>query len=512
MPEYVAPGVYVSELPSGPRSIEGVPTSTAAFLGETERGPTVPRLVTSVTEYRRWFGGDFLPDRYLPHAVRGFFDNGGKRAHVARIVGAGAATASLTIGDLTVRASGPGAWGNRVWVRLLPATGGGSVTTFTLRLAWWRDANPPNFDPFDAANDALTPRPQSQEAFDNLSVDSQSPDYFASRVVSPLAVLSMPDGGVLSLPAPTPGAFLSSGSDAAGAPAAADYGGTSDPGIGREQAQGLAALAIDECRDVALVYAPDPAGDPSNAIAKLIVEHCDAHRFRFAVIDGADVDPTTLHPRDAIGDTQYAAYYSPWLVVSDPGTGARVTVPPGGHVLGIYARVDIERGVHKASANEVVLGALDLAFAVTDDMQDALNRRGVNVIRSFPSRGIRVWGARTLSSDAEWKYVPVRRLFIFLERSISEGIQWAVFEPNGEPLWARVRDTVRLFLRAQWRSGALLGRTENEAFFITCDRSTMTSDDILNGRLVCEIGVAPMRPAVFVIFRILQRTLEARDA
>jgi Bacteriophage tail sheath protein len=145
-------------------------------------------------------------------------------------------------------------------------------------------------------------------------------------------------------------------------------------------------------------------------------------------------------------------------------------------------------------------------------MQDALNPRGVNVIRRFPSRGIRVWGARTLSSDAEWKYVPVRRLFIFLERSISEGIQWAVFEPNDEPLWARVRDTVRLFLRAQWRSGALLGRTENEAFFIACDRSTMTSDDILNGRLVCEIGVAPVRPAEFVIFRIFQRTLEARDA
>jgi phage tail sheath protein FI len=153
---------------------------------------------------------------------------------------------------------------------------------------------------------------------------------------------------------------------------------------------------------------------------------------------------------------------------------------------------------------------VDLEYEINDQQQDALNPRGVNVIRKFPGRGIRIWGARTLTSNALWKYVSVRRLFIFLERSIYEGTQWVAFEPNDERLWARVKDAIRLFLRSQWRSGALLGRAEEEAFFISCDRTTMSEDDILNGRLICEIGVAPVRPAEFVIFRIIQQTAEAQ--
>jgi phage tail sheath protein FI len=176
----------------------------------------------------------------------------------------------------------------------------------------------------------------------------------------------------------------------------------------------------------------------------------------------------------------------------------------------VYARSDTERGVFKAPANEIVRGALALEFDINDAMQDNLNPKGVNVIRSFPGRGIRVWGARTITSNALWKYVSVRRLFIFLERSIYEGTQWVVFEPNDDKLWARVVDTLRLFLRAQWRLGALFGRTEQEAFFITCDRTTMSQDDILNGRLICEIGIAPVRPAEFVIFRIFQNTAESQ--
>jgi uncharacterized protein len=257
----------------------------------------------------------------------------------------------------------------------------------------------------------------------------------------------------LFLTAPSPGEFLETGSDASGSPTVPDYAGEVDPAVGRRDPQGLAALADDAFRDIALVYAPFPVDDMSHSVAELIVQHCEAHRFRFVVIDSANVDPMTLHPRDAaagIADTQYAAFYAPWLVVTHPATGARVDMPPSGHVLGIYARVDTAHGVHKAPANEVVHGVVDLAFAVTDDMQDELNPRGVNVIRAFPSRGIRVWGARTLSSNGEWKYVPVRRLFIFLERSIYEGLQWVVFEPNDERLWARVRDTIRLSLRAQW--------------------------------------------------------------
>jgi phage tail sheath protein FI len=216
-------------------------------------------------------------------------------------------------------------------------------------------------------------------------------------------------------------------------------------------------------------------------------------------------------PRRKITDTKYAALYYPWIHISDPKTGARKIVPPGGHVLGVYARTDSERGVFKAPANEILRGVLELTADIDDNKQDTLNPRGINAIRQFPGRGIRVWGARTLTSDALWKYVSVRRLFIFLERSIYEGTRWVVFEPNDDRLWARVIDTIRLFLRTQWRLGALFGRTEEEAFFITCDRTTMTQDDILYGRLICEIGIAPVRPAEFVIFRILQHTAEAQN-
>ena len=282
-----------------------------------------------------------------------------------------------------------------------------------------------------------------------------------------------------------------------------DYMGLPIPGV--RGIQGLSALELDQYRDVALVYAPNVSTD----IAKAIVAHCEKLRFRFAVIDSdKGQDPGALNPRNAITDSSYAGFYYPWIITADPRTGARKLVPPGGHVLGVYARSDTERGVFKAPANEIVRGALDLEHEINDQVQDDLNPKGVNVIRSFPGRGIRVWGARTITSNALWKYVSVRRLFIFLERSIYEGTQWVVFEPNDDRLWARVIDTIRLFLRSQWRLGALFGRTEQEAFFITCDRTTMTQDDILNGRLICEIGIAPVRPAEFVIFRIFQNTAE----
>jgi len=274
---------------------------------------------------------------------------------------------------------------------------------------------------------------------------------------------------------------------------------------GRTVESGLAALTLDPYREVALVYAPNA----DLAVVREIITHCENMRFRFAVIDSAKTQ-TDLDPRTTITDTQFAAFYYPWIFTSDPRTGARKMVPPGGHVLGVYARTDTERGVFKAPANEVLRGALALEVDVNDSTQEVLNPRGVNALRQFPGRGIRVWGARTLSANPLWKYVPVRRLFIFLERSIYEGTQFVVFEPNDDRLWARVVDTVRLFLRGQWRLGALFGRTEQEAFFITCDRTTMSQDDILNGRLICEIGIAPVRPAEFVIFRVFQNTAESQ--
>ena len=288
----------------------------------------------------------------------------------------------------------------------------------------------------------------------------------------------------------------------------ADYKGDLVPGAPRAELQGLAALELDPFREVSLVYAP--AADNDTTVA--IIDHCERMRFRFAAVDvskGAS-NAGGLDPRTNVKDSSYAAFYYPWISMSDPQTGARKTVPPGGHVLGVYARTDVERGVFKAPANETVRGALELEFDINDRTQEVLNPRGVNAVRQFPGRGIRIWGARTLSSNPLWKYVSVRRLFIFLERSIYEGTQWVVFEPNDIQLWDRVTDTLRLFLRSQWRQGALFGRTEEQAFFVTCNESTMTQDDILNGRLICEIGIAPVRPAEFVVFRIFQNTAEAQ--
>jgi phage tail sheath protein FI len=210
--------------------------------------------------------------------------------------------------------------------------------------------------------------------------------------------------------------------------------------------------------------------------------------------------------------TSHAALYYPWITIRDPVTGAEVSVPPGGHVAGVYARTDRTRGVHKAPANEVVRGARDLEFQVTQPMQDVLNPLGVNTLRDFSGegRGILVWGARTLSSDPEWRYVSVRRLFLFLEESIDKGTQWVVFEPNDQPLWAKVLQIVGDFLTTLWRNGALQGTTPDEAFFVRCDHTTMTQDDIDNGRLICLIGFAPVKPAEFTIFRIQQRTVEAQ--
>ena len=196
-------------------------------------------------------------------------------------------------------------------------------------------------------------------------------------------------------------------------------------------------------------------------------------------------------------DTSYAAMYYPWIT-----TANSVQLPPSGFVCGIYARTDTARGVWKAPANESVIGAMDLQAAIDTYGQERLSAQGINSIRSFTSRGILLWGARTTSQDPEWKYVNVRRYFIFLEHSIYEGTQWVVFEPNGEALWEAVRRTITDFLLKNWQSGALLGTKPEEAFFVKCDRTTMTQDDINNGRLIAVIGVAPLRPAEFVIIRI----------
>jgi phage tail sheath protein FI len=300
--------------------------------------------------------------------------------------------------------------------------------------------------------------------------------------------------------------YLQNGSDGL-PPQPVHYRGT-DNGPGKR----TGIVALEDIDDISMIAAP---GITDSVVQGALIEQCTILKDRFAVLDappGSDKEAIKQHRGQY--DTFYAALYYPWVEVFDPlqpGNTQGLLSPPSGHVMGIYARVDTERGVYKAPANEVIAGITDIEFKLSDREQDDLNPQNINVIRDFRNnnRGIRVWGSRCLTSDNAWKYVPVRRLFIFLEESLDEGLQWVVFEPNGEALWARVRRTISGFLRTLWLSGALAGISDEEAFFVKCDRTTMTQDDIDNGRLIILVGAAPLKPAEFVIVRVSQKTLEA---
>ena len=281
--------------------------------------------------------------------------------------------------------------------------------------------------------------------------------------------------------------------------AASDYIGK-DGGPGRRT--GIQAFI--ENSDVSIMSVP---GITIPEVQMSLIAHCENMKSRFAVLDMPKDRKKTdelLEYRDMF-DSSYAAFYHPWIQIFDPLSKKNVFAPPSGSVLGVYARTDNTVGVH----NEVVRSCTGLASSYNTAEQDLLNPKGVNLIRSFPGRGIRIWGARTASSNATWKYVNVRRLFIYLEESIRANTNWVVFEPNTEALWGRVKRTVEMFLASTWRSGALAGTSPSEAFFVDIGRNTMTQDDIDNGRLICVIGVAPVKPAEFVVFRIGQYTSES---
>ena len=270
-----------------------------------------------------------------------------------------------------------------------------------------------------------------------------------------------------------------------------------DEGVGKKTGLYL----FDQIQDIAIVAAPgvtDPAAQDA------ILSHCEKNRFRFAVLDSPETLAAGIDTMPKPRDSMMGAYYFPWISMYDAVQDKNVYAPPSGGICGIYGRVDGTRGVHKAPANEIFRTALGLKYNLTDAEQELLNPKGINCIRDFPGRGIRVWGARTCSSNTLWKYVNVRRLFIYLEESIKANTSWAVFEPNDTFLWTRVNSTISSFLRDMWRAGALVGESEAQAYFVNVGRDTMSQNDILNGRLICEIGVAPSRPAEFVIFRITQ--------
>jgi phage tail sheath protein FI len=316
---------------------------------------------------------------------------------------------------------------------------------------------------------------------------------------------------------------LAGATEGAGLAPADLAGEPADPDNARFAATGLAALA--EVEDIAIVSSPDAVRFENETEQKTAVDdliaHCEGPRaYRIGIVDPPkDSSISEVRQFRSQFDSTYTALYYPWVDILDPtqkvDPGAApvlLPLPPSGFAAGIYARSDIERGVHKAPANEVVLGITGFRENVTHDRQAVLNPEGINALRFFEGRANRVWGARTMSSDPEWKYVNVRRLFNYLEHSIDRSTQWAVFEPNNERLWASIRQTIEDFLLVVWRTGALMGTKPEEAYFVRCDRTTMTQNDLDNGRLVCLIGVAPTYPAEFVIFRIGQWTADAQQS
>ncbi len=570
MAEYLSPGVYVEEFDSGPAPMQGVGTSTAGFVGLAEKGPVSgsPVFVSSASDFTRKFGGylqksEFGEYRYLAHAVSHFFANGGARAFVMRVAPSDAKVASVACGELLqLQARNPGAWGNRIVVTVTEASKAksqiledGGEGKYVLKngadflagdvvvldgpggreyavIASAEGNNITLSQPFAAKNvvdTALLPKTAIRtceldvevrcedmaENYENVSFNITTPNFIEKamakselvrvsavhndQAVSPMDLLKQA-AGVDKAPVKLQLAGGKNGT--AAALTDGDFIGV-DNGPGERT--GIQAFLDNS--DVSLMAVP---GITSPNVQLSLVAHCENLGSRFAVLD---------MPRDAksvadlmnhrnIVDSDYCAMYHPWLEVYDPLDKRNTFIPPSGSVLGIYARSDNNRGVHKAPANETVANCTGLSVTYNTAEQDMLNPNGVNLIRRFPGQGIRVWGARTASSKPLWKYVNVRRLFIFLEESIKANTNWVVFEPNDELLWIRVRRTIEVFLEGVWRSGALAGSTTADAFFVDIGSNTMTQDDIDNGRLICVIGVAPVKPAEFVIFRLTQKTGE----
>ena len=488
MPHYQSPGVYVEEVASGARPIEGVGTAVAAFVGLAEAGPyDQPVMVSNWTQFTQTFG-EFVDGCYLAHSVYGFFLNGGGGCYVIRIGGDGMAdSAYAQLGGYRVR-----------------AIGGGKAKDVTVEVAEPDGDSPPE----GSFKLVVKQGGKVVETYDQLTTTGGRTNLVtAVNTRSKTITIDAPAGTV---EAPQKGSVTLSPAEVVKPELSPKH----YTGNGNGARAGLGALeAVDEATIVAVpdlmaAYqrsAIDLAG--VQAVQRAMVDHCELMGDRVAILDPPpDLNPQQVKEWRAKShiDSKYACLYYPWITVGHPANGRQITVPPSGHMAGVWGRNDDTRGVHKAPANEVIRGALAPATQLTRRENDALNPDGINCIRSFLGRGIRVWGARTLSSDAEWRYLNVRRLFNFLEESILEGTQWVVFEPNDHALWAKIRRTIEAFLLMQWRQGALFGSTPDEAFYVRCDDETNPAESIDAGQVVCEIGVAPVKPAEFVIFRLSQ--------
>ncbi len=545
MPQYLSPGVYVEEVDSGPRPIQGVSTSTAAFVGFTEKVPEVavrqngryttekalgrPRLITGWSQYTEEFGG-FVEGAYLPYAVYGFFQNGGQRCYVVSVQEVPKmpqAQQKLLNGQVVVQAKKPGIEGTRL--------------RFKIEV---EESVDPRSIPAETDSKQKKAAPGAEEielepASFTVQIERLGDDGKWKQVdrLEGVSLVEEP-GEKGSKPTTKLNYKYSKSSDWVDLlipgirPSLVKLKGLSDwhylefetsklplPDIDRLPGddQGRTGLvSLETLEDVAIVSVPDlmvpkpGSNQPDEAMIRtvqgLMVAHCEKMGDRVAILD----PPPNLSPQQVkawrmeLPDSSYGALYYPWLEIQDPIHKRVLQIPPSGHVAGIWARTETVRGVHKAPANESIRNINGLAYEVTKAEQDVLNPNGINCLRSFPGRGSRVWGARTLSSNPAWRYLNVRRLFNFVEKSIERDTQWVVFEPNDPDLWARIRRDVTVFLKSVWRSGALFGLTEEEAFYVKCDADLNPPEIRNQGQLIIEIGLAPVKPAEFVIFRIMQ--------
>ena len=521
MPDYLYPGVYVEEVDTGNKPIEGVSTSIVGFLGIAERGPLQPTLITCFSDFTNAFGSyvhDAQGDHYLAYAVEGFFQNGGQLCFVMRVAAADAQTAWTTSEEspfcMKVQAVGPGTWGNNIAIQTAPAGLSNNPNLFKLLVAYWSNGLPkPLPDLTGKVPIPADAKPTILESYDDISFVPTDSTFYENQInqVSNLITVKQWSSGLPHFASSSPpgvSVALQGGTDEA-IELADFYGDDSDPA----NKTGLLALAdLDEisilcCPDEWYFYSTDPQEKQlnTNNIANALVTQCESLMYRFAILQSPLKAPAPANHLPSVPSQRgYAAYYYPWLQVTNPITGVPVLIPPGGHMAGIYARSDNNVGVHKDPANEIIMGIDQLQLPINNQVQSILNPVGVDCLRYFKGQGNLVWGGRTTSPDPDWKYINVRRLFIFVEHSIQLGTQWVVFEPNDQTLWARARRSVTDFLTGLWMDGMLQGATKDEAFFVRCDQTTMTQADIDNGRFIMLIGIAPVMPAEFVIFRIGQ--------
>jgi phage tail sheath protein FI len=523
MATYTAPGVYVEEVPSSQKVLSAAPTAVAAFVGFTATAPTddpndpagmAPRLVTSWSQFEALYGG-FAPGCMLPLSVYGYFANGGALAYICRVPNTEPSGEPARLELPAVDR----ALGLPISVESIEPDANISIDVTTEDVGDSGDEGPAPFTVTVVENG------QPVETFPGLTIGAgdRNVKTVVNETSTKIKIDILLDEGVdldSQLEVLKPGRYALAKADAR----KVSVSGRSF--AGSESARnGINGLAVAD--DVTMVLVPDLVTAATKddgtvdlnlwkSVQTALISHCEQHGNRMAVLDA----PPSMNPQQikewrsdvAMYDSAFAAMYYPWIKVDNPigvNGDSEIFMPPSGHIAGVWARTDEARGVWKAPANDTIRGVLDIERTITQNEQSLLNPIGINCIRPFGTRGIRIWGARTLASDSDWRYINVRRLFNMVEATILEGTQWAVFEPNDVTLWEGVKRTLDAFLRGLWSAGALFGASVDQAFYVKCDAETNPPESIDQGLLVVEVGIAPVKPAEFVVFRIAQHKQSA---